>query len=250
MKICCKCKKEKLFSEFHLDRTRKDGVYTSCKECKLTQLRLRYDNLSLEEKEKRYSKRKSSIQTYYINNKDKKINASKEYYKINRTEILKRNTNYQKSHPRIITQKQRDSAKLYREKNREKFNQKQREQRERNRILQGKTINISIHFKNDTERRLASNLRKRLGRAIINNQKKGSAVTDLGCSIPELKQYLESKFQSGMTWENQGYEGWHIDHIIPLAKFNLNNLNEQEIAFHYTNLQPLWAKQNLAKGAK
>lgn len=71
----------------------------------------------------------------------------------------------------------------------------------------------------------------------------------LGCSFKELKVYLESKFQPGMTWQNHSKTGWHIDHIKPLAAFNLVKESEQKIAFHYTNLQPLWAKENLIKSS-
>jgi len=81
-----------------------------------------------------------------------------------------------------------------------------------------------------------------------NNQKSGSAVVDLGCTIEELRIYLESKFQVGMTWDNYGE--WHIDHIIPLSKFNLEDREEFLKACNYENLQPLWAEANLKKSNK
>lgn len=93
-------------------------------------------------------------------------------------------------------------------------------------------------------------IRKRLSNALFNNQKVGSAIKDLGCTIEELKLYLESKFQFGMTWDNYGLHGWHIDHIQPISKFNLSNIEEFKQACHYTNLQPLWAKDNLIKNNK
>jgi len=96
------------------------------------------------------------------------------------------------------------------------------------------------------EFRLPFNLRSRLYQAVRNQQKSGSAVRDLGCSIEELKQHLESQFQEGMTWENYGQ--WHIDHIKPLASFDLSNREQFLQACHYTNLQPLWAEDNLRKG--
>jgi len=77
--------------------------------------------------------------------------------------------------------------------------------------------------------------------------KAGSAVKDLGCTIPELIKYLESKFQLGMTWENHSSTGWHIDHIIPLCEFDLTDREQFLKAAHYTNLQPLWAEDNLKK---
>ncbi len=69
----------------------------------------------------------------------------------------------------------------------------------------------------------------------------------LGCSFKELCQHLESQFKPGMTWENQGYYGWHIDHIKPLASFDPLNPEHLKEAWHYTNMQPLWAKENFTK---
>ncbi len=93
-------------------------------------------------------------------------------------------------------------------------------------------------------------LRRRLHHALKGNAKTGSAVRDLGCSIDELKLHLESKFKPGMTWENHSLLGWHIDHIKPLASFDLTNRDELLKAIHYTNLQPLWAEENMKKGSK
>lgn len=94
---------------------------------------------------------------------------------------------------------------------------------------------------------LALKLRNRLNKAIKNNQKSGSAVRDIGCSIEELKIYLESKFQPGMSWSNYSRYGWHIDHIEALSRFDLSNSEQLKKACHYTNLQPLWARDNLKK---
>lgn len=94
-------------------------------------------------------------------------------------------------------------------------------------------------------RRLARNLRSRLNQAIRNSYKTGSAVTDLGCTVDELKTYLEGKFVSGMSWSNYGE--WQIDHIKPLCTFSLYDPIELKKACHYTNLQPLWAHSNLEK---
>lgn len=90
-------------------------------------------------------------------------------------------------------------------------------------------------------------LRSRLKNAVRNGQKAGSAVRDLGCSIEELKAYLESLFQPGMSWENWTKDGWHIDHKLPLSCFDLTDREQVLKACHYTNLQPLWAHDNLSK---
>jgi hypothetical protein len=61
---------------------------------------------------------------------------------------------------------------------------------------------------------------------------------------------LQSKFKEVITWENHGKYAGHIDHIIPCASFDLTDPEQQKKCFHYTNLQPLWAHENLSKGAK
>jgi len=68
--------------------------------------------------------------------------------------------------------------------------------------------------------------------------------------MPYLIAHLESKFQEGMSWENYGKNGWHLDHIIPLSAFDLTDPEQLKIACHYTNIQPLWARDNLVKSNK
>jgi len=103
---------------------------------------------------------------------------------------------------------------------------------------------------------IAQNLRSRVRRAIHNEiykpgstSKIGSAVRDLGCTIPEFIKYIESKFQPGMSWDNYGKE-WHLDHIIPLSNFDLTNSEQFRKATHYTNYQPLWKVDNFKKSNK
>ena len=95
--------------------------------------------------------------------------------------------------------------------------------------------------------KISGTLRSRLNEALraAMARKTSSTTILLGCSIPELKAHLESQFREGMTWENHGK--WHIDHIIPCSSFNLVDPAEQLKCFNYTNLQPLWAHENLRK---
>jgi len=82
------------------------------------------------------------------------------------------------------------------------------------------------------------------------NLKKQHKTMDLvGCTPNELRTYLENLFIEGMTWENHG-EVWHIDHIRPCASFNLEDERELYTCFNYTNLQPLFVKDNLSKNNK
>lgn len=104
--------------------------------------------------------------------------------------------------------------------------------------------------KTDVNFRLAGNLRSRLRRAMIfgRGAKSASTLQLLGCTVDELKVKLESRFQPGMTWDNYGE--WHVDHIKPCASFDLTEPAQQLACFHFSNLQPLWALENLKKGAR
>jgi hypothetical protein len=103
---------------------------------------------------------------------------------------------------------------------------------------------------NDIDFKLRGVLRARVRAAITRSSGAKSRKTTrlIGCSIERLRQHLEAQFTEGMTWDNHGE--WHIDHIKPCASFDLANEAQQRECFNYTNLQPLWAKDNLSKGAK
>jgi hypothetical protein len=98
--------------------------------------------------------------------------------------------------------------------------------------------------------RLTKNLRHRVRQAIKGFTKSARTLELFGCTPEELKKHLESQFKPDMTWENYGYRGWHIDHIRPCADFDLSDPEQQRQCFHYTNLQPLWAEENLRKSNK
>jgi hypothetical protein len=229
-KACVKCNKSKPVSEFPRRYT---GYRNDCKVCNRNGARQRYvDNADryLQTKKLRYTgdqeykqRRNAMTNSWYANNKDQVSAASKKYYQENREQILAHSkVYYQDNKLQILS---RDRA--YQAGNRDKINKRRKNK-----------------LKTDVNFRLGMNLRHR----VKNSLRSGSAVRDLGCTIDELRQHLESKFQPGMTWDNYGLHGWHIDHIRPLANFSLENREEFLKAAHYTNLQPLWAKDNLVKG--
>jgi len=142
----------------------------------------------------------------------------KHYYNHNKTKILNKNTLYNQSN---------------KDKVREYFRLWQKNEKEKN-----------------PSYRIRICLSVRILKALKGLSKSKSTLKLLGCDIPTLRTYLSSKFQPGMTWENHGLKGWHIDHIKPCDAFDLTDPIQQKICFHYTNLQPLWAKDNLKKGCK
>ena len=135
-------------------------------------------------------------------------------------------------------EKNREHRRDYYKKNREDIQRKYKE-RDISKYLENK--------RNNPNHVIATTIRARLNRAIIQQFKKVKSIELLGCSIDECRLYLESKFKEGMSWENYGSKGWHIDHVIPCSYFDLTLVDNQIKCFHYTNLQPLWWRENLEK---
>ena len=98
--------------------------------------------------------------------------------------------------------------------------------------------------------RIKNNLRRRLNHAVACAVKHAPTFELIGCTPEQLKTQLESAFLTGMTWENYGKGGWHIDHVVPCAVFDLTKETEQRKCFHYSNLKPLWGRDNMSKGKK
>lgn len=217
-------------------------------------------NEIIKEKEKQYYiTNKERIlaysRLYYLANKEKKLESSRLWYAENRDRKnetnriwkinnIERWNEYVKKWQKENPQKMQLFSKTYREKNPEKMKKFCQLWRNKNPDYQKNRKLIDTNFK------LAINLRARLRTALKNNYKTGSAISDLGCTIDKLHIYLESMFQKGMAWGNYGSFGWHIDHKIPLISFNLIDREQFKKACYYTNLQPLWWKDNLSKGAK
>lgn len=105
-------------------------------------------------------------------------------------------------------------------------------------------------YKNDSSFRLKYSISNRIRKVLNSNSKSAKTLDLLGCSVEELKTHLEKQFKEGMTWDNYGFKGWHMDHIKPCASFDLKNPEEQKECFHYTNLQPLWWYENFSKSDK
>jgi hypothetical protein len=109
---------------------------------------------------------------------------------------------------------------------------------------------LKRYWQSSINHRLASLLRCRMRGALKNNTKIAHTLNLIGCTVDELRLHIEALFQPGMSWDNYGLSGWHIDHQVPISWFDLSIFDNQKLVFHYTNLRPLWAKDNLSKGAK
>jgi len=101
-----------------------------------------------------------------------------------------------------------------------------------------------------------AHMKRLLARMVKNSQRKQGirsatykeAQRLVGCTPKEFKAHIEGQFKRGMTWANYGHNGWHIDHIIPQSWFDLNDPKQLEACSHYSNLRPMWGRENIRKG--
>ncbi len=163
---------------------------------------------------------KKQKKKHYDNNSEKLKEQKKQYYKNNIEKLRERNFRWRKNNPE-------HESKYRKEK-----------------------------YRSDPVYRIKQNLRSGLCRVVKRGSKTKTMKLYLGCSIKELKIYLENKFykhpvtKERMAWDNYNLHSWHIDHIIPVASIKSEDDIEQiKKVCHYTNLQPLWVIDHNKKTA-
>lgn len=162
----------------------------------------------------------SSKEKWYLKHKEECKKRCREYYHKNKIQIKRRQKEY--------------LADYY--------------QYNKERILAQQKIRLRAKYHNNPQFRLSVILRSRLTSALkYQNAKKANRTCELlGCSFKEAWQHIENTFANGMSWTNHGK--WEVDHIIPVASFDLSDPKEQAKAFHFSNLQALWKEDNRSKG--
>lgn len=220
-KTCLRCGVEKEATAFTLNKYSEDGRHRYCKECKNVLRRANYASNSKAILAKN--------REWFKTNPDKTAESKRKEYIKHRDMYKVRFSKYYLSE----TLAQKEQRKLYQRTHKGERNARH-----------------ALRMSTDIQYRLRHILHTRLSRAVSNNNKRGSAVSDLGCSIQHLKLHLELFWDEGMAWSNygKGERQWSIDHIKPLASFDLTDRTQLLQAVHYTNLQPLWHIDNMTKG--
>tara|TARA_R110000824_G_scaffold381772_1_gene574763 strand:- start:26 stop:766 length:741 start_codon:yes stop_codon:yes gene_type:complete len=240
MRTCTKCGEEKPFTAeyFHRNRSKALGYSWWCKICD--------GKRSKKYREENPEKVRAGQKKYREQNLEKARARSKKWREANPAYLKAQRKKWCEDNPTY--------HKKYREANREKVFAAQRKWRKEN-------PHYSKHYKsnrsrNDPTFRLQHNLQTGLYGCLSGKQKKSRTMEYVGIDLEKLWEHFESKFTDGMTRENYGE--WHVDHIRPLSSFDFYSCEEgsEEFenllyqAWYYTNLQPLWAKDNLSKSSK
>ena len=216
-RICSLCNINQPISSFRKHPKGKDGLYSQCLKCEALKNKSRY--LKSETKE---------IRKNWRNLNREKIRA---YQKVNYWSNV--DNNREKARKKGQKFRTSDSYKNWRDSNRDRLNSWYRQKRQ-----------------TDPLYKLACNCRNRIYSILKNKYKKSAWKNIIGCTTEELHNYLESKFQPGMSWDNYGYgtDKWNIDHIMPLSSAK----NKKEIIdlCNFKNLQPMWQVENFKKSDK
>lgn len=184
------------------------------------------------------AKVKTSRKKHYENNKETiKAEQRKRYHR-------------SKSDPEY-RQRKLDSQKKYRLEHRDELNAKSRERKKYPEAKRRANEARQRSFQNNPEILLRHRLRCRMKHALRGTQKVAKTMELVGCSSLELRQHIEAGWKECMDWTNYGFgEGkWQVDHVRPLASFQLADADQQRMAFHFSNLSPEWFKEHSAKSS-
>lgn len=213
--------------------------------------------------------RRASSRAYYATHKEERRTYNAAYRAAHREELRLKGATYGRAYYATHKEEKRAYAAArkeekraynaaYRVTRREKICEKKRayhaahqEEKRAYDVAHRKERQVYVKFRRETDPlfRLKEYLRTRLANALAGRIKSGSTCKLLGCTISEWRSYLEKQFRLGMTWENYG-PVWHVDHVRPCASFDLSDPVQQRACFHWSNTQPLFAEENLKKGAK
>lgn len=227
VKTCTKCGVEKLLVDFSLQREGRFGRRSQCKACRRVSSRTYSRDYYLRPENK--DRQRAYKQRPEIKDRDRAYRQLPNYREWQRAylqqpEVKGRRRAYQRR-PEIKEWQRAYNQRL--------------EVKERRRAYWRRRPQVDPVF------RLKLNLRVRLRDALKGQSKSARTLELIGCDINFLRRWLEAKFQPGMTWENYGE--WHVDHIMPCASFDLSDPVQQRTCFRWTNLQPLWAADNIRK---
>lgn len=225
-KVCVKCGKEKDISNFVLKKNKR--YHSWCNECRLA-----------DTKEWR-KKNKEHVIKYKEETREYRLKKDAEYRESHREELRIIAT--------IYNEKSKERRRLYRltEEGHRKELARGRKWRQENKEKYSQYFH-DYHEKYP-EKKIARNLRNRLRKLLKGISSVIHSNDIAGCSLDFLKKHLESQFQEGMNWDNYGV--WHVDHIRPCESFNFRDPEQQRECFLWSNLQPLWGKDNISKNAK
>jgi hypothetical protein len=239
MKICKRCSIELDVSKFGKNKNNKDGFSIYCLECEIKRAkeyreknREKVNNSAKNWRNKNPEKYKKTIQKYLEKNPQM---SSKE-----RSKKYRENEEYRLKLSKKSKERYQNNIEEEREKRKKYYYENKKRERKKNDDWRKKKL------KNDGFFRMKRRLRERI-RDYMKGKNIGKKTKEIvGLEYEEFKTYISDKFTEGMNWENYGE--WHLDHIIPLCEAK----NKEEVIKlnHYTNLQPLWAKDNLKKNRK
>lgn len=228
-KICNTCSIEKSINSYNTNKRNKDGKENKCKDC----YKIYYNQnkeKNTEAVKKWREKNPDYMKQYSQTEKSKEYH--KQYYKENSQVYKDRKKEWRAQNP----EREKETRAKYNEENKEKLNKYHRKWKENKR-------NTDINYK------LQSNLSRRIRyelNALLKGKKVKRTTSYIGCTIDELKEYLNQKLLLGMTWENYG-SVWHIDHIIPCSSWDFSSDFESNCCWNYRNLQPMLASENQRK---